>query len=140
MSAQYNNQMYPTNNTQFNNNNQQQNQMFNQTYCRPNEFLAVDVINGGEVEANAYCVAPGVTTFLIDFQNNLMFIKSLLYPMRMFSIEELTKQFIANQQPTQSELNLQTQIDELKVLIGNLCNSNNNQQRNNNPKKGGNQQ
>lgn len=122
---------------------------------RTTELMAVDMVNGDSA-AYAYYVAPGMTTFLFDFPNGVLYLKAtdgrgIPQPMRIFDIHERVVQQQIPQQSEGQNLNaMQAQIDEMRQMMANLtaavqstytspANSNpnpvNNQNRN---KKGGN--
>lgn len=128
--------------------NQPNNFGFNQTQ-QPREILTIDLING-ESAMYAYYVAPGVTTFLIDFSNRRFYIKAcdprgVPQQIRVFTFEE----FIQNPQPqvvpNQNGSNYVTvdQLDELKAMIQSLATPQQTQPNPNPPRnkqKGGNNQ
>lgn len=108
---------------------------FNQTQM-PN--VAIDFVED-DAAVERYGTLPNVMTFLINWNNNTMVIKErdargVLKPYRYFNFTEF---FPQTQAPIatsgQNGTDVQSQIDELKVMIAQLA-KNNDQQ---NYKKGG---
>lgn len=104
---------------------------------RPAEVLTIDTVNG-ESMANSYYVAPGVTSFLVDFSNGVFYLKSVSsngvpQKLRVFEFNECSPQVAAPASNVSTETtNIQSQIDELKSLMSTLMANQQSQQSNNN--------
>lgn len=115
--------------------------MFNTqpTNQRTSEILTIDLISG-ESAVYSFYVAPGVTAFLIDFNNKRFYIKAVDFrgvpqQIRTFTFDEFIQQNTIPTDNSQND-NLQTQIDELKQMI--LAMGQNNQNQNKEQKRGNN--
>lgn len=117
--------------------------MFNgpQSNQRTSEILTIDLING-EAAVYSFYVAPGVTAFLIDFNNKRFYIKAVDFrgvpqQIRTFSFDEVIQQ---NPIPVDNNQNgnLQSQIDELKQMILSMGQNNSQPQVQNKDQKRGN--
>lgn len=103
---------------------------------RPAEVLTIDTVNG-ESMANSYYVAPGVTSFLVDFSNGVFYLKSVSsngvpQKLRVFEFNERSPQVSAPVSNANTETtNIQSQIDELKSMMTTLMANQQTQQGNN---------
>nr|DAV12361.1 MAG TPA: hypothetical protein [Caudoviricetes sp.] len=104
---------------------------------RPAEVLTIDTVNG-ESMANSYYVAPGVTSFLVDFSNGVFYLKSVSsngvpQKLRVFEFNERSPQAATPVNSVSTETtNIQSQIDELKSMMSTLMANQQSQQSNNN--------
>lgn len=94
-----------------------------QTGNQPKEMVTIDMING-ESAVYSYWVAPGVTTFLVDFTNKKFYIKAvdsrgIQQQIRTFAFEELVQTSPETNQNGSANPNYVTvdQFNELKTML-----------------------
>ena len=94
-----------------------------QTGNQPKEMVTIDMING-ESAVYSYWVAPGVTTFLVDFTNKKFYIKEVnsrgvQQQIRTFAFEELVQTSPETNQNGSANPNYVTvdQFNELKTML-----------------------
>lgn len=108
-------------------------QQFPSTQQR-SDILTVDIVNG-EAMANSYYVAPGVTAVLLDFTNNVFYLKSvdnkfIPQKLRMFDFNERIPQPVITEPAPVNDT--QAQIDEIKAMLSTMLAQQNNRSDTNN--------